>query len=170
MRRAVLFVVLAVTPCLIAGAAGAVPPVSETVVVDETFTDTGLCSFPVDVHIEGRIKFVTHFDQEGNIVFDSATPSFRFTVTNPETGKSFRDADVGLDKFTPLPEGGGVVLSTGIHFRVVPVGGGAPIFMRVGLQLIIVAPDGSDELEVIGGNFDPIEDFEQVACEYLADP
>ena len=150
--------------------AGAVPPESETDVVDDTFTDTELCSFPVSVHFEGRIKFITHFDQEGDLVFDSALPSFRITVTNPETGKSFRDGDVGLDKLTPTPDGGGVVLSTGIHFHLIPVGGGAPIFTRVGLQLIILLPDGSEEIQVVGGHFDPIEDFEQVACSFLADP
>jgi hypothetical protein len=171
MRRTLLPVALLIMPLFVlVTPAGAVPPESETFFVDDTFTDTELCSFPVSVHFVGRIKFITHFDQEGNLVFDSALPSFRITVTNPETGKSFRDGDVGLDMFTPTPDGGGVVLSTGVHFHLIPVGGGAPIFTRVGLQLIVVFPDGSDEIQVIGGNFDPIEEFEQVACSFLADP
>ena len=84
-------------------------------------------------------------------------------------GKTFRDADVGLDKFTPTPDGGGVVLSTGIHFRILPEHG-APIFTRIGLQIFIVNADGSFEVQEIGGNFDPAENFPGVACDYLADP
>jgi hypothetical protein len=171
MRRALLSGVLAVSTSLLAMMpAAAVPPESETFVVDESFTDRGLCGFLVTIHVEGRIKIITHVDQEGTLRFESALPSFRVTVTNPETGKSFRDADVGLDKFTPTADGGGVVLSTGIHFHVRPTGGGGPIFSRVGLQLILVFPDGSEEIQVIGGNFDPIEDFQQVVCDFLADP
>jgi hypothetical protein len=169
LRKAALFLSLFTLPLVFAATAVAAPPESETILIEETFTDTELCGFPIEIHAEGRIKLTTHFDQAGNIVFESATPSIRVTVTNPETGKSFRDADVGLDKFTPTPDGGGVVLSTGIHFRIVPEHG-APIFTRIGLQLIIVNPDGTEEIQVIGGNFDPLENFPGVACDYLADP
>ena len=147
----------------------AAPPESETILIDEAFTDTELCGFPIVIHSEGRIKITTHFDQAGSLVFESATPSIRVTVTNLESGKTLRDADVGLDKFTPTPDGGGVVLSTGIHFRILPEHG-APIFTRIGLQLIIVNPPGSFEVQVIGGNFDPAENLPGVACDYLADP
>jgi hypothetical protein len=61
------------------------------------------------------------------------------------------------------------VLSTGIHFRILPEHG-APIFTRIGLQLILISPDGTEEIQVIGGNFDPAENFPRVACDYLADP
>jgi hypothetical protein len=169
VRRFALLLTLVVVSSALAANAAAVPPESQTIVVDETFIDPETCDFPLTVHMEGRIKITTHFDQAGNLTFESATPSFRFTVTNPATGKTIRDADVGLDKFTPTPDGGGVVLSTGIHFRILPEQGG-PIFARIGLQLILVNADGSFEIQEIGGNFDPIEDFPAVACEYLADP
>jgi hypothetical protein len=94
---------LVVVSSAFAANAAAVPPESQTIVVDETFIDTETCDFPLTVHMEGRIKITTHFDQAGNLTFESATPSFRFTVTNPATGKTIRDADVGLDKFTPTP-------------------------------------------------------------------
>jgi hypothetical protein len=169
LRKVTLFLSLFVLPLVFAATAVAAPPESETILVDVTFTDTEVCDFPVTTHIEGRIKFTTHFDQAGNLTFDSAMPSLRFTVTNPETGKAVRDADVGLDKFTPTPDGGGIVLSTGIHSRILPEHG-APIFTQIGLQLVIVNPDGTEEIQVIGGNFDPEENFPGVVCEYLADP
>ena len=169
MRKLPLFLTLFALPLVFAATAVAAPPESETILIDETFTDTELCDFPVITHVEGRFKVITHLDQAGNLVFDSALPSIRVTVTNPDTGKTLRDADVGLDKFTPTPDGGGVVLSTGIHFRILPEHG-APIFTRIGLQLVIVNPDGSEDIQVIGGNFDPLENFPGVACDYLADP
>ena len=167
MRRFALLLSFIVASFWLMTAAGAVPPVSETIVVDETAVDTQTCPFPIVIHVEGRIKFITHFDQEGNLTFDSATPSFRYTVSNPANGQTLRDADVGLDKFTPSPDGGGVVLSTGIHFRIL-TGAGGPIYTRIGLQLVIVNADGSVEIQEIGGNFDPIDDFPQVACDFLA--
>jgi hypothetical protein len=169
LRKVPLFPTLFALPLVFAATAVAAPPESETILIDETFTDTELCDFPVITHVEGRLKVITHLDQAGNLVFDSALPSIRVTVTNPDTGKTLRDADVGLDKFTPTPDGGGVVLSTGIHFRILPEHG-APIFTRIGLQLVIVNPDGSEDIQVIGGNFDPLENFPGVACDYLADP
>jgi hypothetical protein len=169
LRKVALFLSLFVLPLAFAATAVAAPPESETILIDETVTDTELCGFPIVIHSEGRIKITTHFDQAGNLVFESATPSIRVTVTNPETGKTLRDADVGLDKFTPTPDGGGVVLSTGIHFRILPEHG-APIFTRIGLQIVIVNADGSFEVQEIGGNFDPAENFPGVACDYLADP
>jgi hypothetical protein len=168
VRRFAVLLTLVVS-FVFAASATAVPPTSQTTVVDETVIDTETCGFPLTVHIKGRIKTTTHFDQGGNLVFESATPSFRFTVTNPATDKTIRDADVGLDKFKPTLDGRGVVLSTGIHFRILPEQGG-PIFARIGLQLILVNADGSLEIQEIGGNFDPIEDFPGVLCEYLADP
>jgi hypothetical protein len=169
VRKFTLFLSLFILPLVFAATAIAAPPESETILIDETFTDPELCVFPIVIHIEGRIKITTHVDQAGNVSFESATPSIRVMVTNPETGKTLRDADVGLDKFTPTPDGGGVVLSTGIHFRILPEHG-APIFTRIGLQLIIVNADGSFEVQEIGGNFDPEENFPGVACDYLADP
>lgn len=169
LRKVALFLSLFALPLVFAATAVAAPPESETILIDETVTDTEMCGFPIDIHTEGRVKITTHFDQAGNLVFESSTPSIRVTVTNPENGKTLRDADVGLDKFTPTPDGGGVVLSTGIHFRILPEHG-APIFTRIGLQLIIVNPDGTEEIQVIGGNFDPAENFPGVACDYLADP
>ncbi len=161
--------IVAAASLALAPAALAAPPESETIVVDETFIDDETCDFPVSVHIEGRIRISDHFDQVGDLVFENQTPSFRITVTNPETGKSLRDGDVGLDKVTLTAEGGEFVLSTGIHFRILPERG-APIFIRVGLQFIIVAVDGSFEIQEVGGNFDSLDDFEAIACGYLADP
>lgn len=166
MRRLVS-VLACIAVLALAASASATPPASETITVDETFVERNLCDFKVVIHVEGRIKITTHVDSEGNLVFESATPNFHITVTNPKNGLSFRDADVGLDKFVANPDGSGFVLSTGIHFRVVGETGGL-IFARIGLQIIRVDSKGNETLEIIGGNFDPIEDFPEVACAYLA--
>jgi hypothetical protein len=168
VRRLVLFLSLLVLPLVFAAPAVAAPPQSQTILVDETITDTELCGFPVVVHIEGRMKITTHLDEAGNLVFESTTLSLQITGTNPETGKTVRTADVGLDKFTPTPDGGGVVLSTGIHFRFLPEHG-APIAAGIGLQIVIVNADGSFEVQEMHGNFTPEENIGAL-CDYLADP
>ncbi len=166
--RVALFLSLFVLPFVFAAAARAAPPQLQTIPVDETFTEADLCGSPVVVHVEGRIKITTHVDQEGNLAFESTTLSLRITGTNPETGKTVRTADVGLDKFTPTADGGGVILSTGIHFRSLPEHG-APIFSAVGLRIVIVNADGGLEIQEMHGHFDPEENVAAL-CDYLVDP
>jgi hypothetical protein len=55
-------------------------------------------------------------------------------------------------------------LSTGIHFKVKSPGGGV-IFRRIGLQILHF--DASGELisiEIVGGNFDPLDEFAGIVC------
>ena len=148
-------------------AAGAVPPISETF-RRRDLGRHGNLPLPDRGSFRGTHQIHRAFRPSRGSDLESATPSFRVTVTNPANGQTLRDADVGLDKFTPTPDGGDVVLSTGIHFRVL-TGEGGPIFTRIGLQLIIITADGSVEIQEIGGNFDPIEDFQRVVCDFLAD-
>src|SRR5262245_2470093 len=68
-----------------ASAALAVPPTQVTVYVDDTFEDpalTGKCGFPVQIHLEGTVKFITRFDQAGQPVREfQAFPNFRVTFS-----------------------------------------------------------------------------------------
>ena len=114
----------------------------------------------------GHIQFITHFDRDGNLKFDSALPSIKITVTNPTTGLSFTDRDVGLDKFTPAPGGGGVVLSTGIHFKVKGPDGRI-IFKQIGLQVITLDVNFNVVSIEFHGTFDSLDDFAPTVCAAL---
>jgi hypothetical protein len=74
----------------------AIPPQINTFHFDRTFTDTGLCGFPIDVHDEGDVRLAFHFDRDRNIQWVNVTTSqYRITLTNTETG---------LPLWTPSPE------------------------------------------------------------------
>ena len=153
---------------MVAGTASAVKPNKEFVSLNGSppYDIVGLCEDELVGQDSGHIQFITHFDREGNLKFDSALPSITITVTNPATGLSFTDRDVGLDKFTPAPGGGGVVLSTGIHFKVKGPDGRV-IFRRIGLQVFTLDANFNVVDIEFHGTFDPMEDLAPTLCAAL---
>ena len=114
-----------------------------------------------------RFPVGLHFNKAGDLIGESFTPSIRFVVTNPATGRSITDADVGLDKARFLPDGSVEVLSTWIHAKA-RTDQNRTIFRRIGLQLIHVDAEGNETIEIVGRNFQPDEDFPRLVCGYLA--
>lgn len=153
---------------LIPVAAGA-PPLQEREPVDDVFTIPAgdLCEFPVVVRSTGRILVTTHFNADGSIDFISERPNIRVTATNPTNGRFVTDRDVGLDKAVFNPDGTADVLSTGIHFRMKSPDGGV-IFRRIGLQILHLDETGEvTSVDIVGGNFDPFEEFADAICPAL---
>jgi hypothetical protein len=169
MRR---FAILAIVAASLAASApaAAVPPSQERVPVDDAFTIPagGLCAFPVDFQATGRVLVTTHFKADGSVDFVSERPNIRITLTNPANGRFVTDRDVGLDKSVFNPDGTSDVLSTGIHFRIKSPGGGV-IFRRIGLQILRFDENGELILiEIVGGNFDPLDEAAAIVCRALA--
>jgi hypothetical protein len=152
-----------------ATAAGA-PPTHERAIVDDPFTIPAgqLCEFDVDVLAAGRVLVTTHFNPDGSVDFISERPNIRITATNPANGRFITDSDVGLDKRVFNPDGNSDVLSTGIHFKMKSPAGGI-LFRRIGLQVIHLDDNGEVvSLDIVGGNFDPFEEFDAALCGALA--
>jgi len=42
------------------------------------------------------------------------------------------------------------------------------VFRRIGLQIIHVDPEGNEEIEIVGGIFDPFEGFQDALCGALS--
>jgi hypothetical protein len=169
MRRLLIPAALVALLGVTTSAAGA-PPTHERVTIDDAFTIPAgeLCAFPVDFRATGRVLVTTHFNPDGSVDFISERPNIRITLTNPASGRSVTDRDVGLDKRVFNPDGTSDVLSTGIHFRVKSPDGGV-IFRRIGLQIIHLDQNGEvTSIEIVGGNFDPFEEFSEVVCAALA--
>jgi hypothetical protein len=169
--RSTSLVALLATACLAlpATAAGA-PPTHERVIVDDPFTIPAgqLCEFDGDVLAAGRVLVTTHFNPDSSIDFISERPNIRITATNPANGRFITDSDVGLDKRVFNPDGTSDVLSTGIHFKMKSPAGGI-LFRRIGLQVIHLDENGEVvSLDIVGGNFDPIEEFDAALCDALA--
>jgi hypothetical protein len=162
---AILVALLGVSP----SAAGA-PPTQERVLIDGAFTIPAgeLCEFPVNIRESGKVLVTTHFNRDGSVDFISARPNIRITATNPANGRFITDSDVGLDKRVFNPDGTSDVLSTGIHFKMKSPNGGI-IFRRIGLQIIHLDENGEFvSIDIVGGNFDPFEEFETALCGALA--
>jgi hypothetical protein len=167
-----LFVILGAFIGLLAVSASAMgaPPTQERVIVADAFTIPAgdLCEFPVDFRATGKTLVTTHFSADGSVDFISERPNIKITATNPANGKFVTDRDVGLDKRVFKPDSTSDVLSTGIHFRVKAPGGGV-IFRRIGLQIIHLDENGEFvSLDLVGGNFDPLEEFPSAVCGALA--
>ena len=179
MRRSLAFTaaasLLAVLALALPGSAAAkpecppdAPPAFNCVItVDDHFIDDETCPFPLQVDAVGHLGYHPRFSKAGDLIGESFTPSIRFLVTNPANGRSVTDADVGLDKARFLPDGSVEVLSTGIHAKA-RTDQNDTIFRRIGLQLIHVDAAGNETIEIVGGNFQPDEDFQALVCGYLA--
>jgi hypothetical protein len=163
MRRTIAL--LAVAGLLIlAGAASAGKPDRVFVPLNGSspYDIVGLCEDDLVGQDSGHIQFITHYDRHGNLKFDSALPAIKVTVTNPTTGLALTDMDIGLDKFTPTADGG-VVLSTGIHFKTKGPDGRI-VFQRIGLQVLTFDADFNLIGEEYHGNFDSFDDFAPTVC------
>jgi hypothetical protein len=137
-----------------------------TIVVDDHFVDTETCPFPLQIDAVGRILYTPHAGRDGQLRFESFRPNIRITVTNEANGRQIFDRDVGLDKARFLADGSVEVLSTGLHAKA-RTSDNDTIFRKIGLQIIHVDAQGNETVEVIGGNIQPDEDFEEIVCGYL---
>jgi hypothetical protein len=171
MRRLITLALAAVAASLaLSSAAASAPPSQERVIIDDAFTIPAgeLCEFPVEIRATGRILVTTHFSRDGSVDFISERPNIRITATNPANGRFITDSDVGLDKRVFNPDGTSDVLSTGIHFKMKSPDGGI-LFRRIGLQIIHLDENGEvTSIDIVGGNFDPFEQFDAALCGALA--
>jgi hypothetical protein len=166
-----LLALTSVLTLLLAVMARAVPPEHFPVEhVDETFTITDECAFPVIVHVEGDVRDTVFIDQAGNEIRELVVfPNFRVTFTNPETGKSITTPSPAVSHVTINPDGSAVVAVTGLGGHLV-VGGGPPLASDVGRLVLFFSGPEDEEPDVLfqAGqfNFGP---FPQL-CDVLADP
>jgi hypothetical protein len=178
MRRLLLVVVALALSAFLAPAASApaakaecppdAPPTFNCVIfVDDDFVDEEVCDFDVRIRVIGRYQYAPRHDRDGNLIGEAFMPNLKITVTNVDTGRSFTDRDVGLDKATFNEDGTIDVLSTGLHFKV-RTDDNKTVFRRIGLQIIHFDADGKETIEIVGGNFQPIEEFEEAFCSYLS--
>ena len=92
MKRTLL--VLSAIACLVltsAGSAGATKPVMQKggdTVVDLHFPAGTVCSFPLDVHQEMKVKFTTFVDADGNPTRSISTGRIHDWETNADTGET----------------------------------------------------------------------------------
>jgi len=97
MRRMALFFSISAALFLPSMATGA-PPSSFTFTFDETFPSflSGVCGFPVFVHLDGTATATLFFDPSGSLIREIDTNAgFKVTFFAPSTGKSFTFPQAG---------------------------------------------------------------------------
>ena len=150
-----------------APAALADPPDTRTHVdFDSTRTITA-CGFPVVVHSEGVFTIWNYFDENGNLVRQRLHVERAFTVTwsNPANGKSISSVLGGpvVNEFGP--DGTQTQIVAGRE-RLFIARGQGPIATQVGRIVFVVAPDGTETIPFVAGQWDV--DITPELCTYLA--
>jgi hypothetical protein len=138
---------------------------------DADFTDTGLCGFPVEVHVVGYARFRFVFANDGTDTLVSRTIQHheRATIVNPVTGRFFTDRSDWTGHETFLPDDSFEARSTGL-FHDARMDDGQLLFHQSGNHSALVSPE--DETipgtDVFRGNFQSEAAFPGTVCPLLA--
>ena len=143
------------------------PPDTRTSnVFDSTRTITA-CGFPVVIHSEGIFTTWNYFDEGGNLVRQRLHVERAFTVTwtNPVNGKSISSVLGGpvINEFAP--DGTQTQIVAGRE-RLLIARGEGPIAAQVGRIVFVVAPDGTETVPFVAGQWDL--NITPELCAYLA--
>ena len=149
-----------------AAAASAATPDRFSFAVD----DTGLsrtseeCGFDILLHVQGTIRVLDFFDQDGNGTRTLVTyPGLTYTFTNASTGESVTSRSPDPEHLTWNVDGSGSLRVTGLvlHFRV-PGDGSAG---QAGTFTVSWDTEGEEtETEPVGLH----EDYHEAICQILA--
>jgi hypothetical protein len=152
----------ALATVLLPGVASAAPPQQTVFPINDTFTVSGICAFPIVETGQGTARIIDFTDQSGNVVREiDLTPGFRvsfsangitLTTSSPSLGHVTFNADgtatltvTGLSGHISVPGKGTVALSAG---RVV-------LLLTDGQPPQILAEDGTFSFGF--GSLPPIE-------------
>jgi hypothetical protein len=166
MKRLILPLVLAAAVAGLGTASAAASTTVTFVPVDVSFTDTELCGFELNGHIEGTFHVTDFFDANGTLVKEiSAGPTF-FTITNPANGKTATTTSSFAQIITFNPDGSiNTVTQSGLilNFHMRGVG---TIAMDVGT----VRFDAEGNILFVHGPHQFLEGDFAGFCNALADP
>ncbi len=165
MKRLILPLLLfGVLLALGAASAGAAASTTTIVVnVNDSFTDSELCGFPLDVHVQGSFKHTEFFDTSGTLVKVIETNTdgpFTITITNPANGKTATTESQTFVVVATDP-----VRVSGIVGNFVLPGTGT-ILMDVGTVVF----DSNGDILMIGGPHQELMGDVEGFCAAMADP
>jgi hypothetical protein len=152
------------------GVAQAQPPDHSVEHVDDTFTDTTTCSFPIAVHVQGTVRHTNFFDQNGNVV-RSLTVFPGFKVTFSANGTSITTASPIMQTDTLNADGSVTVALSGL-LNAVTVPGQGVVAIVTGHTVLIAFTDGTLQVVFQAGpaTFDLFDAVPPQLCDVLAGP
>ena len=156
-----------VAAAVLAPAALADPPDERTSVDFNSTRTITACGFPVVINSEGVFTTWNYFDENGNLVRQRLHVEQSFTVTwsNPANGKSISSVLGGPVVNEFAPDGTLTQTVTGHERLFIPRGEG-PVAKQVGRIVFVVAPDGTETIPFVAGQWDL--DISPELCAYLA--
>jgi hypothetical protein len=133
---------------------------------DSTRTITA-CGFPVQIHSEGVFTVWQYLDESGAVVRERLHVERAFTVTwsNPANGKSISSV-LGGPVFNEFGADGSLTQTVAGRERLFIARGEGPIAAQVGRIVFVVAPDGTETIPFVAGQWDL--DITPELCAYLA--
>ena len=162
-----LLVAAVVAAAVLAPAALADPPDTRTSTDFNSTRTISVCGFPVVIHSEGIFTTWNYFDESGNLVRQRlhVEQSFTVTWTNPANGKSISSVLGGpvVNEFAP---DGTLTQTVAGRERLFIARGEGPVAKQVGRIVFVVAPDGTETIPFVAGQWDL--DITPELCAYLA--
>jgi hypothetical protein len=151
----------------LAPAALAAPPDLVTHTPIDRTSRIGVCGFPVLVHSEGVFTVWQYLDESGAVVRERwhVEQAFTVTWTNPANGKSIASV-LGGPVFTEYFPDDSITQVVAGRERLFIARGDGPIAMQVGRIVFHVAPDGTETVPFLAGQWDL--DINPELCAYLA--
>jgi hypothetical protein len=138
-----------------------------------TFTDTVLCDFPVQVHATDVTRYRPVFatDGSGALVGETFFVRGGATIVNEATGRFFTDGSTITRRRTFLPDGTIQLRETGL-FHNARTDVGQLLFHQSGTHTATLDPDEQviPGTEVFHGNFQLEAAFPAKVCPVLAQP
>lgn len=138
---------------------------------EDNFVDTVLCPFPVDVHVDGSIRYRPFLanDGSGDLTSEETHTVFRATIVNPATGRSFFDPSNFNTRATFLPDGSVEIRETGIRHNAV-VDDGQRLLHQSGNHSVLIDPNDQTVGESFRGRWESEPAFPGKVCPILAVP
>jgi hypothetical protein len=129
----------ALATVLLPGAASASPPQQTVFPINDTFTVSGICAFPIVETGQGTARIIDFTDQSGNVVREiDLTPGFK--VSFSANGITLTTASPSLGHVTFNADGTATLTSTGLSGHI-SVPGKGTVALSAG-RVVLLLTDG----------------------------
>jgi hypothetical protein len=129
----------ALATVLLPGAASAAPPQQTVFAINDTFTVSGICAFPIVETGQGTARIIDFTDQSGNVVREiDLTPGFR--VSFSANGITLRTVSPSLGHVTFNADGTATLTVTGLSGHI-SVPGKGTVALSAG-RVVLLLTDG----------------------------
>jgi len=167
-RFALAALAVAGIACLSAASADAAAPQQTVLPVNDTFTVTDICPFPIVEHAEGTVRIIDFVDQNGNPTRELfITPGFR--VSFSANGVTLTTVSVSVGH-TTFNDDSATIAITGLSGHI-SVPGQGTVALSAGRILAVII---DDEFQIVAMNgtfsfgFGDLPPIEEQLCAVLA--